>query len=206
MERRVRRVAQRHNDSSSVPRASVAFTPPADDGGNPIISYVATSSPGGFTASGTSSPITVALDPGVEYTFTVRAVNAAGTGPASDPSNAMTPTAPSNGVRISDASGVERHRNTKVYKLTVTRAGTTSGIATVRYSTSNGTASAPSDYVSVNGGTLKFRRGESTKLLNVTVKGDREFEPDETFVVTLSSPVGATIDRGAATFTILNDD
>jgi hypothetical protein len=38
---------------------SVAFTAPASDGGSAITGYTVTSSPGGFTASGASSPLTV---------------------------------------------------------------------------------------------------------------------------------------------------
>lgn len=72
--------------------ASVNFTPPASTGGTPITSYTATSSPGGFTGTGASSPVLVAgLTNGVAYTFTVKATNAVGTGAASAASNSVTP-------------------------------------------------------------------------------------------------------------------
>jgi hypothetical protein len=63
------------------------------DGGAPITGYTVTSSPdathpGGLTASGTASPITVTgLTNATRYTFTVTATNSAGTSAASQPSN-----------------------------------------------------------------------------------------------------------------------
>jgi Divergent InlB B-repeat domain/Fibronectin type III domain len=75
-------------------QAAITFDAPAQDGGTSISSYTVTSSPGGLSASGTSSPISVTgLANGTSYTFTVTATNAAGTGPSSTPSNAVTPIA-----------------------------------------------------------------------------------------------------------------
>jgi hypothetical protein len=74
--------------------ATVSFTPPASNGGSPITGYVVTPSSGEQTGSGTASPITVqGLTSGTPYSFTVSAINAAGTGPASSPSNTVTPNA-----------------------------------------------------------------------------------------------------------------
>ena len=54
---------------------SVAFTLPADSPA--ATSYTVTSSPGGLTATGASSPIVVAgLTSATAYTFTVTATNA----------------------------------------------------------------------------------------------------------------------------------
>ncbi|MBK7660159.1 MAG: fibronectin type III domain-containing protein [Betaproteobacteria bacterium] len=78
--------------TAGIASASVAFTAPASTGGLAITGYTVTASPGGFTGSGASSPVAVAgLANGTAYTFTVRASNANGAGPASATSNSVTP-------------------------------------------------------------------------------------------------------------------
>lgn len=72
--------------------ATVSFTPPANNGGAAITEYAVTANPGGKTATGTGSPITVTgLANGVNYTFTVKATNSAGTSAASSASNSVKP-------------------------------------------------------------------------------------------------------------------
>ncbi len=77
-------------------QATVTFTAPAPNGSTAIMTYTATSSPGGKTATSATSPITVkGLTNGTPYTFTVTALNASGTSAASAASNSVTPaTAP----------------------------------------------------------------------------------------------------------------
>ena len=72
-------------------QATVSFAAPVSNGGVAITGYTVTSSPGGFTATGLSGPITVTgLTNGTAYSFTVTAINSAGTGSASGASNSVT--------------------------------------------------------------------------------------------------------------------
>ena len=75
-------------------QATVRFNAPIDNGGSAITGYTVTANPGNVTATGTTTTITVTgLTNGTAYTFTVRAANSVGTGPASAASNSVTPTA-----------------------------------------------------------------------------------------------------------------
>lgn len=72
-------------------RAIVYFSPPAFDGGSPIISYTVTPS-SGLPVSGDTVPFVITgLVNGTAYSFTVKATNAAGAGPASEASLRVTP-------------------------------------------------------------------------------------------------------------------
>ncbi len=72
----------------------VAYTAPADNGGSEIISYTATSSPGGVTGTvnqaGSGTIVVSGLSNATAYTFTVTATNALGTSVASAASNSVT--------------------------------------------------------------------------------------------------------------------
>ena len=77
-------------DSGDGTTASVPFTAAATGGGS-ITSYTVTSSPGGFTGTGASSPISVTgLTAGTAYTFTATATNSSGTSSASSASSSLT--------------------------------------------------------------------------------------------------------------------
>jgi hypothetical protein len=48
--------------------------------------------------------------------------------------------------------------------------------------------------------------GETSKPVSVTVSGDATIEPNETFLVRLSAPVNAAIEKDTGIGTIVNDD
>ncbi len=85
--------------------ATVSFAAPASTGGAAITAYTVTASPGGATATGNASPLTVnGLSNGSAYTFTVKATNSAGTSIASGASNAVTPEQPNSAPIISGSA------------------------------------------------------------------------------------------------------
>src|SRR5205085_5854220 len=74
---------------------------------------------------------------------------------------------------------------------------------TVNYSTSNGSATAPSDYTAQSN-TLVFTPGQTSKTISVAVNGDQLSETKETFAVNLSSAVNAAISDGTGMGSIVD--
>ena len=90
--------------------------------------------------------------------------------------------------------------------FTVTLNVASSETVTVAYATSDGTAASGADYTAASG-TLSFAAGGAlTQTFSVPILGDALDEDDETFTVSLSDPVQATVASGAATVTITDDD
>jgi Ca2+-binding RTX toxin-like protein len=89
------------------------------------------------------------------------------------------------------------------FQITLDRASTKT--VSVKYATADGTATAGSDYTATTG-ILTFAPGETSKIVNIGVMGDRIFEADENFKLDLSNAVNASIAVNSATGTILNDD
>jgi chitinase len=113
------------------------------------------------------------------------------------------PSVPS--LSIADMSVQEGNAGTRLMTFTVTLSAAAAGTVTVAYFTADGTATAGSDYVAASG-TLSFAPGETSKTLQVTVKGDTAVEGNETFTVRLADATGATLVDGSATGTLTNDD
>jgi CSLREA domain-containing protein len=103
-------------------------------------------------------------------------------------------------------SSYQVNENAGTVTLTVTRSGDTSGASSVSYATSDGTATAGSDYTMASG-TLNFAANETSKDVVVTITDDSVHEADEAFTVTLSSPMGAVLGANpSATVTITDND
>ena len=91
------------------------------------------------------------------------------------------------------------------FTFTVTLNPASLQTVTVDYATGGGTATSGSDYTPASG-SLTFSPGDTTKNVTVTIADDDLDESDETFNLTLSDPVNASIPIPAGTFTIRDDD
>jgi len=89
----------------------------------------------------------------------------------------------------------------------VIRTGNPAGEISVDFATSNGTATAGADYTATSG-TLNFASGELSKVISIPTLNDNVFENgNETFIITLSNSVGASLTMpSTTTVAILDDD
>ena len=118
--------------------ATVTFTAGSDNGA-PITSFTVTSSPGGYTGSGATSPVTVTgLQSATSYTFTVTATNSVGTSDASSASSAMTATTIPQPVTIGTATCASSQSYTGSANISVPfTVGATGGKTVTYYATSS---------------------------------------------------------------------
>jgi hypothetical protein len=108
-------------------------------------------------------------------------------------------------ISINDVSITEGNSGLKAATFTLTLSGPSVETIAIRAITSPGTATAGTDYNSINS-VIIFQAGTVTRTLDVSVIGDTALEPNETFSVNLSEPFGTTISDGAGAGTILDDD
>ena len=109
-------------------------------------------------------------------------------------------------ISIGDLSKAEGNAGQTAFQFTVSLDQAQSTPVTVGFATTDGRATAPSDYTATTG-TVTFASGQTTQTATVQVNGDITVEPDETFNVNLANVTGnATIADAQAVGTIVNDD
>ncbi len=110
-------------------------------------------------------------------------------------------------LSIANASVTEGDSGTTSLTFTVTLSDLANGSVDVAYSTSDGSATAGSDYTAVSNSPLTIPAGSTSATITVTVLGDTDTESNETFSLTLSNPsANAALGTAVATGTIVNDD
>ena len=106
---------------------------------------------------------------------------------------------------LEGSSGGNNKRN---IKLTVNLSKPAAGTVVVSYSTANGTATQPGDYLPKLAKTLSFAPGQISKPITITTMTDDVNEgASENFRVNLANATGgAVINDSSATVTLLDDD
>ena len=157
-----------------------------------------------------STTAAVRADDGCADTDDNAADFTAGTPAARNAADALQPCDGGGGppvLNIADASlseGAAGGTAQMLFTLSLSAPAPAGGV-TVTWATADGTAVAGSDYTA-GAGTVTIVEGATSVTIGVDVLGDDETEPDESFSVTLSNPVGATLGKAQATGTIVNDD
>ncbi len=164
-------------------QASVSFTAPASNGGTPITGYTVTSSPGGITATGTASPITITgLTNGTAYTFNVTATNGVGTGSPSASSNSVSPSAPpltlSPSTLPSSAIG-------SAYSQSVTASN---GTAPYTYAITAGALPAGLSFNSASGAITGMPTGAGTFVFTVTATDAHGVQGSQAYSFNVGAP------------------
>jgi hypothetical protein len=108
-------------------------------------------------------------------------------------------------ISIGDVTVTEGNTGSVSVAFTVSLSAASGQVVSAAYATANGTAAAGSDYTAASG-TATFAAGTTTQTVTVAVTGDLVDEPNETFVVNLSSAVNATLADSQGAGTIVDDD
>jgi pectate lyase len=107
-------------------------------------------------------------------------------------------------LAVGDVTVMEGDAGSTQATLAVTVSPAATVPVVVNWATANGTATSPADYVASSGVLTIPAAGSGT--IPVIVNGEGTLEPPETFMVNLSSPVGASIADGQGVVTIANDE
>jgi len=116
-------------------------------------------------------------------------------------------------LAINDVTIREGDEAGRTVAFTVSLSRPVRGIVSVGYRSANGTASGEpqgathlaGDYVPVQG-SVTFKRFQTSRRVEVSVRGDTTNEANETFTVQLVKAIGATIVDGSGVGTIVDDD
>jgi hypothetical protein len=178
--------------------------------------YAATAGTLNFADGETSRSLSIVILDDTIYEgdegFSVSLSNVAGGAGLGTPATASVtiteddPPPPAGSLQLS-ASGFSVAESGASVAVTVTRTGGSAGAVSVDYATSDGSATAGSDYSST-AGTLHFADGETSQSFSIVILDDTLYEGDESFSVSLSNVAGGASPGTPATenVTITEDD
>ena len=110
-------------------------------------------------------------------------------------------------LSIDDVSQSEGNSGTTAFTFTVSLSAPATAPVTFDIATQDGSATVGNtDYVARSLVTQTIPVGQQSYQFDVTVNGDSNIEPNETFLVNVTSVSGATVTDGQGNGTILNDD
>lgn len=162
--------------------------------------FVPTSGTLTIAAGGTSGTINVPVKgdttPEPDEHFFVNlfgATNAASIADAQGKATISNDDTPPSTTTITDPTVTEGNSGVVKANFVVSLSAASSQPVTIRYSTVDGTAKAPEDYVAANNEAIVIPPGQTSGTIAVDVKGDTLSEPTEEFFVNLLSAVNATL-------------
>lgn len=108
-------------------------------------------------------------------------------------------------LNIAAVTKAEGNSGSTTFNFPVTLSSASAQQVMVGYTTSDGSASAGSDYTAKSG-MLTISAGQTSGTISVSVTGDAILEANETFLLKLSNPVNAKLGTSQVYGTITNDD
>lgn len=176
---------------------------------SPGVDYQIKSGTATFTPSQTNQTVSIAvvgdnIDE-LDESFSLSLSNAVNATIGSGGTCTIVDNDPTPGLSIADLAQAEGNGGVSNFTFNVSLSSPSSRPVTFNFSTSDVGATSPVDYIATSGN-LTIGAGATSVSIGVMVNGDFGVEPNEVFVVTLSSPQNATLARSQAIGTILNDD
>jgi Bacterial Ig domain/Calx-beta domain len=109
-------------------------------------------------------------------------------------------------IIINNVGQAEGNSGTTAFTFTVSLTNPSYQAITFHYATADGSATTADHDYAANVGNLTIPAGQTTKTITVLVYGDTKYEPNETFLVNLSSATNASIQDSQGIGVIMNDD
>lgn len=107
---------------------------------------------------------------------------------------------------IGNVTVVETNSGTTLATFTVSLSAAPPAGASISYVTGEITATLANNDFAAASGNAVFAAGQTTQTINITINGDTNVEPDETFAVSLTGATNASVADNQAIGTIKSDD